>query len=112
MEPLLTEEHPMGMSNNERQRRYVERLKARAEEPHSPDLVLRALCRLQPFHFIAGQADAFAKSTIAEAERLSPGVTNGTRDFSNNVSNSASPRAATSLVTGSAPEREMSSLLI
>ena len=101
----------MGMSNNERQRRYVERLKARAEEPHSPELVLRALCMLQPLHFIKGTADAFAKRVIAEAERLSPGVTNtsgeiigsvtnATPEIPSVVSNSASARDPTLLVTG------------
>jgi hypothetical protein len=101
----------MGMSNNERQRRYVERLKARAEEPHSPDLVLRALCMLQPFHFVKGTAGAFAKRVIAEAERLSPGVTNTTEEIPRSVttatpeirsivSNSAAEREATPLVTG------------
>ena len=58
-------------SNAERQRRYVAKLKARAAEPHSPDVVLEALAKLKRIHFPAGTAEHFANKVIAEAERIS-----------------------------------------
>jgi hypothetical protein len=63
-------------TNAERQRRYIARLKARADAPHSPDIVLEALARLKPVHFLKGTVETFAKRIVVETERLAPGVTN------------------------------------
>ena len=60
-------------TNAERQRRYVARLKARAEAPHSPELILQALAKLKPGHFPKGTIAGFAKGLIAEAVRLQQG---------------------------------------
>jgi hypothetical protein len=78
----------MDRTNAERQRRYINRLKARADTPHSPDVVLEALGRLKPVHFPTGLGvAAFAKRVIAEAERIAPGVTNVSREFRQGVTN-------------------------
>jgi hypothetical protein len=63
----------MDMSNAERQRRYVARLKARTEAPHSP--------QTNP-----GGAGP-AKQLIAEAERVSAPVTNRSSEITRSVSN-------------------------
>jgi hypothetical protein len=63
----------MEMSNAERQRRYVTRLKARTEAPHSP----------QTSPGGAGPA----KQLIAKAERLSALVTNRSSEITRSVSN-------------------------
>jgi len=60
----------MDLTNAERQRRYIARLKAQAGEPQSPDLILAALARLQPKHFPKGALVTFARQVIAEGERL------------------------------------------
>jgi hypothetical protein len=61
-------------TNAERQRRYIAKLKERADAPHSPDVILDALARLRPIHFLKGEAARFAARLRAEAERLAPGL--------------------------------------
>jgi hypothetical protein len=77
----------MGMSNAERQRRCVARLKARTEAPHNPQLILEAVVRVRPIHFQNAAIPGFAKQLIAEAERVSAPVTNRSRDITRSVSN-------------------------
>jgi hypothetical protein len=65
-------------TNAERQRRYIKKLKDRADEPHSPDMVLAALAKLQPYHLPKGYEESFAVKLMEEAARLFPAVTNET----------------------------------
>jgi hypothetical protein len=74
-------------TNAERQRRYIERLKQKADAPHSPAMILAALARLRPTHFPKVAIPQFARQLIAEAERLSPAVTNATEKFFSTVTN-------------------------
>ncbi len=81
----------MDKTNAERQRRYIERLKQKADAPHGPDMVLAAIAKLRPVHFLNGQVEAFAERLIAEAARLSP-VTNMSPDLGRGVSNGSLAR--------------------
>jgi hypothetical protein len=76
-------------TNAERQRRYIERLKARADAPHSPDMVLAGLAKLKPIHLGGKAAVAeFARLVRAQADRLSPG-SDTSREIRTGVSNTA-----------------------
>lgn len=75
----------MDRTNAERQRRYIAKLKQHAGEPHSPDMVLAALERLQPYHFPKGTLETFAQRLRATADRLSP-VSNATPEILRSVS--------------------------
>jgi hypothetical protein len=57
----------MALSNAERQRRYVARLKERAKAPLGPAAILHALAKLRPVHVPKG----FVKRLTAEGKRLS-----------------------------------------
>jgi len=77
----------MALSNAERQRLYIKRLKAKAAVI-SPDPILQALEQLRPMHLPKGYADQFAKRLVAEAERLSgKPVTNTSPEIPRSVSN-------------------------
>jgi hypothetical protein len=61
----------MDRTNAERQRRYIERLKARAEGHLTNEQVLQALRRKKPSRFLNGTLEPFVAALRAEADRLS-----------------------------------------